>query len=523
MISWKSLKSLQSILSCSSQVNHVVDNDCDIAIIGGGLCGLYCAYMLSKETNYNIHIFERLAYLGGRIVTKRHDNFLIEYGPAQFEPGTQTKLMKLVRDLNIDVTHFSSTTSTPTTYIKKAPNYSKLLPEEIEIFDLELLCNKKLPDPMILIMHCIKKILRPQFDVFRKYHDRNREKLQQFVRDVAKYEEKFIHDYEALELIKLVVSSACLEYIIQDGNFSYIVNKNTNASEFICLFIDLFAKFKWDFISINGGMHMIIDQLHNALNEKVTIHYSNELSQIEEIQNPLNHKLSFNTGICTICKHVILTCPPEKILTIQGIPRQISNTIKFNLKRVKLFKIFVIIENPPWAEGTMELMTDIPCREIQHFVDNNNEGKLVFYGEEPQRKLWLNSEPEYKLTDRETSILLRNKVSEILRASYPNHNTWKIKVIEMNDWYSKPKLGIYLWHPGVDSDMIINNVASFSLTSAHEKNVHICGETFSNYQCFMEGALQSAQNVVLQIQNNNNYKYHSERFSFETLYAGRVG
>ena len=46
--------------------------DLDVAIIGGGIAGLYCLYRLLRDSNYknkNIKLFEASDHLGGRIET----------------------------------------------------------------------------------------------------------------------------------------------------------------------------------------------------------------------------------------------------------------------------------------------------------------------------------------------------------------------------------------------------------------------------------------------------------------------
>lgn len=56
----------------------------EVGIIGGGLSGLTVAYYLSKESdNYKITLFEKEKKLGGRIQTKKIQNFPLDLG-AQF-------------------------------------------------------------------------------------------------------------------------------------------------------------------------------------------------------------------------------------------------------------------------------------------------------------------------------------------------------------------------------------------------------------------------------------------------------
>jgi monoamine oxidase len=498
---------------------HLIEEiDYDIVIIGGGLCGLYAAYKLSLETNYSICIYEKMAYLGGRIMTKRHDNFLIEYGPTHFESGVQSSMMQLLHNLNIEVERSSHALRHDVEC-----DVSAMLLDEAELFEKENAASSKMPDPIVVIMHAIKKVFKQQATLYKmNINEKNKDKLKRIVREKGKFNGKHLHDWGIHDLFKEVLSEECLNYVLQEGQFYYMIDQNPNAAEHICMFIDMVATFRWDFVSIKGGMHSLISALEKEVQSRVQVVQKHELIGIEALKHSDLYRLNFNHGtqqVSKVCRKVILTTPPDQLCLIHGIPRHVSNLMKVHLKRVQLFKVFVIIENPPWNEGTFEIMTDIPCREVQQFIDHqSNEGMIVFYGDEPYRKMWFKDTDGNLLSESETNIVLRNTVSDILRMSYPGKNDWKIKIIEINDWFSKPQLGMYLWKPGVNSGQIIAKLSQVSIGSKHDRNIHICGETFSDFQCFMEGALRSADNVVKHIIKRRDSAVADYRDSFEKIF-----
>src|SRR5215475_3774673 len=58
----------------------------DVAIIGGGVAGLYCLYRLLRDSNYtnkNIKLFEASDHLGGRIETWS----LMRKVPGKYDTG----------------------------------------------------------------------------------------------------------------------------------------------------------------------------------------------------------------------------------------------------------------------------------------------------------------------------------------------------------------------------------------------------------------------------------------------------
>jgi monoamine oxidase len=57
-------------------------------------------------------------------------------------------------------------------------------------------------------------------------------------------------------------------------------------------------------------------------------------------------------------------------------------------------------------------------------------------------------------------------------------------------------IGRVLGKSGVEPWGVSARLEAFSLTGQAPKNVHICGEAFSDFQGFMEGAIRSAQSVL---------------------------
>ena len=76
----------------------------DVCIVGGGISGLYTAYLLCKQNINNIIIIEKEPILGGRIQTihtkVRGRDILYEAG-AGIVCSTHTLLMKLLKELDL--------------------------------------------------------------------------------------------------------------------------------------------------------------------------------------------------------------------------------------------------------------------------------------------------------------------------------------------------------------------------------------------------------------------------------------
>ncbi len=75
------------------------DSTNTVAVIGGGISGLACAYRL-KKLGVPVILLEASPRVGGLIETVEKDGFLFESGPQSFQ-GTET-LLGLIRDLGIE-------------------------------------------------------------------------------------------------------------------------------------------------------------------------------------------------------------------------------------------------------------------------------------------------------------------------------------------------------------------------------------------------------------------------------------
>ncbi len=63
----------------------------------------------------------------------------------------------------------------------------------------------------------------------------------------------------------------------------------------------------------------------------------------------------------------------------------------------------------------------------------------------------------------------------------------------IRDWGSSVvEAGCHAWKPKAQSWEVRKHLASFGLSGSARRNVHVCGEAYSDYQGFIEGALRSA-------------------------------
>ena len=99
---------------------------------------------------------------------------------------------------------------------------------------------------------------------------------------------------------------------------------------------------------------------------------------------------------------------------------------------------------------------------------------------------------------------LARQVAQLLPRENNDHEAHVERVQEsivsfaIRDW-SEPPFGAacHAWAPGVKVPDALDALKAFSLKEPPgTKNVHICGEAYSDYQGFIEGALRTAAAVL---------------------------
>jgi len=72
----------------------------DTIIIGGGLSGIYAAYLLSQR-NKSFIVLEARERLGGRILSPEHQGFFSDLGPSWYWPAIHPKMAQLIQALGL--------------------------------------------------------------------------------------------------------------------------------------------------------------------------------------------------------------------------------------------------------------------------------------------------------------------------------------------------------------------------------------------------------------------------------------
>jgi monoamine oxidase len=254
--------------------------------------------------------------------------------------------------------------------------------------------------------------------------------------------------------------------------------------------------------------------------------------------------------------HVILAIPKTALEDIQfelggaeaGVEienrnRRIEAALEVLLDSVvsvPLLKCFFILKDPFWEDDrpASRYAYTTPTREL-HYQKNgdNTRGMIMIYTDRPGTQFWsdylvddlkvpicdLGLPPDFKSIKRhhpnaqvwkwekqpdisgwqsrkfaKNDRLLRTFLSYAREEGADSTTADRLLVAGMHDWGLKPYEGAcHAWRPGSDPAVVMKHFQAFSLSGAPEKRLHICGEAYSDYQGFIEGALRSAANVLV--------------------------
>lgn len=467
------------------------ENTYNVIIVGAGISGLYAAFQLkSRFPLLNILIMEQTDETGGRIKTGTWKNFILEYGPMRFEPDLQPKFWKLITDLNIHTIDFS-----PYTSPYDNPDYNKL-----ELNEITAIIQSNYAPAFALIKFALKIILKGIWDVDVKYiTDREKKKL--FLKEEGKFNGSFLYEQGIWDVFSCVLSKEAIDYLQVKGTFYHMLSVNPNAADMICFLLDIIDTANDTLITVHNGSNEIISKLESRVKSLGTSFLFN--TKVVEFQDKGSSVIvKSNYEEYFYCNRLIFTLPYKAYSDIIGFSPHITNIMTESVILLELFKLFVIFTDPPYNSNSIPKVNSgankIPCRELHYYYDDTtNLGMIQIYGDYPSINFWNTfSKNQASLCSENINkenmsqhVLLRGHIQRSLKSLFPNTNS-EIEYYSMINWSNKPlNTGVHLWRPGYKSNDIMHELHKIG-------NVHVCGETFSTYQGFIEGALISVDKVL---------------------------
>ena len=429
----------------------------DIIIVGGGISGIYTMYNLKKNyPNLKVLLLEKNERFGGRVYThhEKVDNvdYTMDLGAGRV--GHHHKLMvNLIKELKLDK-YMHSITNTEN-YIEYNSNsgessnknsikekYSKLL---YTFFNSKKLSELK---QSFLESLSLKELLMKFFNK-KDYNN---------IENTFEYKQKLEH-FNSYNAVK---------YFKEDYNL------------------------KSNFFIMTNGLSSIIDSMIAIVSQNKNYKlkknaYVNNINYNSDIKNYVikyknKNKNNDNDKLVTASANYIICALPRcdliKFNILKDYTRDL-NTIN-EISKVRIFEIYDKNENGEmWFKNIPKTVTN---EKLQFIIPVNVETGLIMssYNE----NLSTHSNYWNELKKKGTSILaniLNKKLSAIFNIHVP-----KSKYIKLHYWQS----GVACWKKNVHSYYVSHKILNLM------PNFYICGENYSNYQAWCEGALSCSLQVI---------------------------
>jgi monoamine oxidase len=493
----------------------------DISIIGGGIGGLYSAYRLKKAyPEKSIALFESLPILGGRIQTGSFADgfFQPAYGALRIEPDFQTETDRFIRELNIQVKPIEQGEATS----HSVPNLEKLSSQERQM----ILDNPDKGADLLLLELGMQKILGEQWDLEKDNLDMpNRNALLDELKKNAVYKGKPLYQQGSWNVFNDVLSYEAVEFFREKGPYYNMKNDNQNAIDWIVFLLNFRQMQRSSYIPVDGMIQFIHTIEKAVLDLGVSIYREHHLKEIIEGRDGLltltieanGDNLELNS------EHLVLAIPQYSLKKLsQCLPTRI-NTLLDSVMPIPILWATATLKNPPWCKDAPATSGENAPFRAGHLEYKERDGEpyglAMLYCDGPWHQYWRgfveDSVEDFHgyqyLPQVNTNLHLKEEIEKAIQqhfslADAPHVEEWGIR-----DWGRPPfGAGVHFWKSGAESLSIMDELKAFALSEqSKNKNVHICGEAYSGFQGFFEGAIRTANYAIDAIQCA--YTSHSSR------------
>lgn len=499
-----------------------------VAIAGGGIAGLYAAWKLAEEGRFFPVLMERSTdRWGGRIETVDLDGFIAEIGPMRFQIDVQPKLAKLVADLGIVLDPFAGPLGEPFEW----PKYD-LAEDERKDTPLQLLRRG-------VVRMAGKDPDHPDTDAWIKSLT---EKDYDRMRRDATLDGQPMWKLGIWNGLSAHISHQAVMKIRDTGTFYHMIPENLNAVEWMVWWLRVFKNADQKLSTVRGGSRRIVDELKRRLER---LQSQNRLALWNGCQvtgfapgsaDRVNVTFRRSGRDSTLpFAHLVLALPKAPLEELAGSFPPAVRPLLDSVVGFPMTKVFFVTSKPWWEPEPRphQRANRMPTREVHYFYrDGSENGMILVYTDRPATEFWapyvadrdnhdraeIDKNPELKkpfarylakevqlaaqrarenrphpltLTREATVELADRPLDEIARHIEDSVVTYAIR-----DW-SRPPFGAanHCWRPGVQSLDVRDTLRAFGWPG-RRRNLHVCGEAYSDYTGFIEGSLRTAEDAI---------------------------
>jgi monoamine oxidase len=416
----------------------------DYIIIGSGITGLYAMHKLCKEEKeYKILLIDERDYFGGRIYTNKMPQY--EAGAARYNDNHKI-LLKLIEEYKL-------------TNVK--------LEKRIDYLE------KDSDDKIIIYKNIEKSFEETMKSIIRESSKEKKEELEKYT--LREYIDK-ISKEEGLgeELVKIF------------GYYSEFERMNCK---------DSLRAFKSDFISNNfyvmeEGLTELCVRIAEEGKKRKNVHIKQKMKILNIKEEGDKYKLECDKGHEFKGRRVIIATKSEQLKQFK-ILKEIFPLLKeiYNAPLCRIYAVYPKKQGKVWFEGKPRMTTNSFLRQIIPIDYNKGIIMISYVDGEDINPYYKDVRKKELKSDKEIKNMIQKEVKTLFpRSEIPNPSYFKIHYWEV---------GVHHYKKGVDSIETYNKIKN------PLKNIYVVGEAYSQKQAWMEGGLETVEEVYKDIINNN--------------------
>jgi monoamine oxidase len=513
----------------------------DVAIVGGGVSGVYTAWRLltTKGGPKQVKVFEAGNHVGGRLLSAKPpfiDNMRAELGGMRILPAVQPRIQKLIATLNQGAKPADRIETYPFP-VDQPGNISYLRGTHLRLSDFTS-DPSKVPYRLTfqefgqtagaLVVNAISQLLPGITDP--KLTDAERRAMTQ----AASFDGEPLYRQGFWQLLLRVMSDEAYQLGIAAGGYETTLS-NWNAADAIPWFLSDFGV-----EPVYEGFRQGFQQVPLTLAKRVVaaggeILTDRPLVGFSEIAGGI--ELQFRGGETVRTRHLVLAMPRRALDLLAPnsavLREEAVNQLIRSVTPRPLFKVFTTYMEPWWLPAGVEAgrtTTDLPVRQTYYWPKDDGKpavnGRAMLmasYDDGMNIGFWDGFRPKHgvrwsgkgdnrkvptawfegelaKDDDPDCKEWYENRapkamVAEIQRQIAMIHGLKFVPKVEdasFKDWGDDPFGGGWnSWNIGVRSPEVKEQILKPASAP-----VYICGEAYSDAQGWVEGALQTADMML---------------------------
>ena len=418
-----------------------------IAVIGAGISGLICAYELQKA-GYEVEVFEKNSYVGGRMSTRVKDGFHFDIG-ADHLCNVYKELIKYCEELDV--------------------KWEKMRFSEYQVFR-----NGELPTIMEALSFYSRMRFLLYMSLFRKKKDVNFLDLS----TVTQYDNKNAYDY-----IEKKLGPEIVDYIVDPFTSTYEFHRTTQMTKGAVIGVMQSIKYNkddWDLHRTKGGMIA----LPNALASKLKVNLNKPIKSIEVQEDGVkitaNYPILFDAVVCASTANVtrkIFNNPTDE-------QKELLDSVKYSSTVSVAFTV---------PEGTLKKsgIFWVPYKEnisISGYVNQEMKGEEAVNNGRALLSVWLHSEFAKGLLNKSDDEIFSAVKKEFLKVCPLIKDESILENHDLERW----EAAMPLFYQGY-----ITKVKEFLGDGQGKNGVFLCGDYLNSP--WTEGSLRCGQRVARRV------------------------